>query len=270
MLGAIVGDIVGSIHEFEGMKTTDFELFTPQSTFTDDSVMTAAVAEALLDLRSQGVAPQDPAADRTLVDSLRRWGARYPHPMGGYGGRFASWLTSTDPRPYNSWGNGAAMRVSAAGWLFDSLEETKEWAAATARITHNHPHGIAGAQAVAVAIFLTRSGAGSEEVRAALRKDFGYDLSRTVEQIRPHCRFEESSQRSVPEALCAYFDATGFEDALRLVISLGGDADTQGAITGSIAEAAFGVPEAIGREAQSRLDRPLKSVLRRFREAIGC
>jgi ADP-ribosylglycohydrolase len=264
MLGAVVGDIVGSPFEFDrGLKTCEFELFSEESDFTDDTLMTLAVAQALMD-----AAGDDAAADAALVWRMREFAADYNLPKGGFGGRFSVWLRSPDPHPYGSYGNGSAMRVSAVGWLFDTLEETEHWAEVTARVTHNHPEGIKGAQATATAIFWARTQGASAEAKAGLKEyvqqRFGYDLSRTLDEIRPGYRHVESCQESVPEAITAYLESSGFEDALRLVVSLGGDTDTTGAITGSIAEAAYGIPEPIRAEALKRLPDDLREVLDRF------
>jgi ADP-ribosylglycohydrolase len=264
MLGAIVGDIVGSPFEFDqGAKSTEFELFSDESNFTDDTLMTLAVAQALMD-----AAGDEAVADVALVWRMREFAAYYNLPKGGFGGRFSVWLCSPDPQPYGSYGNGSAMRVSSVGWLFDTLEETEHWAEVTARVTHNHPEGIKGAQATAAAIFLARTQGPSAEAKADLKeyiqRRFGYDLSRTLDEIRPSYHHVESCQQSVPEAITAYLESDGFENALRLVVSLGGDTDTTGAITGSIAEAAYGIPDAIRAEALERLPPDLRSVLDHF------
>ncbi|MCL2463698.1 MAG: ADP-ribosylglycohydrolase family protein [Micrococcales bacterium] len=268
MLGAIVGDMVGSPYEFGwDAKTTDFELFSDESGFTDDTVMTLAVGQALLD-----VAGDATAAGAALVAAMRDFGRRYPHPKGGYGGRFAAWLQSPDPAPYGSFGNGSAMRVSAVGWLFDTLDDVERWAAITARVTHNHHEGVKGARATAAAIFLARtqgpSATAKAQLRAYLEERFEYNLSRTLDQIRPGYHHVESCQETVPEAITAYLEADGFEQTVRLAVSLGGDADTLGAIAGSIAEAAYGVPPAIRDEALRRLPGDLRAVLDRFASTV--
>lgn len=268
MLGAIVGDIVGSPFEFGGGgKTPDFELFGAQSDYTDDSVMTLAVGAALLD-----VAGDETRAEAAVVASMRDFYGRHPHPKGGYGGRFASWLRSPDPTPYGSFGNGSAMRVSSVGWLFDTLADVEHWAEITARVTHNHPEGLKGAQATAAAIFLARTEgpgrAAKSHLRAYVEERFGYDLSRTLDQIRPGYHHVESCQETVPEAITCYLEADGFQDAVRLAVSLGGDADTLGAIAGSIAEAAYGVPVSMRDEALRRLPDDLRAVLDRFAPVV--
>ena len=220
MYGAILGDMIGSPYEFGcSMKSKDFPLFIPGSRFTDDTVMTVAVAEALMDTLGKG----EEEILRALTESMRRWGRRYPD--AGYGGRFIQWLSAPDPKPYHSWGNGSAMRVSSAGWLFDTLEETRRAAARTARVTHDHPEGIKGAEAAASAVFLARTGAGKGEIRDYIARQFGYDLSRTCDEIRPGYKFDVSCQGTVPEAVIAFLEAESFEDNLRTAVSLGGDCE---------------------------------------------
>ena len=237
MFGAILGDMIGAPFEFDrGDKTKDFEMFTEATEFTDDTVMTIAVAEALMDTMGQ----DDEAIKAALVRSMQKWGRK--HPDAGYGGRFHGWLWSDNPQPYNSFGNGSAMRVSAAGWLFDSLEETRHVAKLTAEVTHNHPEGIKGAEATAAAIFLARKGSTKEEIKAYIESEFGYDLSRTCDEIRPTYHHVESCQQTVPEAITAFLEETDFEDIIRTAVSLGGDCDTLTCIAGSIAEAQYGVP----------------------------
>ncbi|MDR0836750.1 MAG: ADP-ribosylglycohydrolase family protein [Propionibacteriaceae bacterium] len=269
MIGAIVGDIVGSPFEFDrGNKTSEFELFSPEADFTDDTLMTLAVGRALMD-----VAGDESLADEALVRRMREFANRYDLPKGGFGGRFRVWLRSPDPHPYGSYGNGSAMRVSSVGWLFDTLEETEHWAEISARVTHNHPEGIKGAQATAAAIFLARTQGASEAAKAGLKayiqQRFDYDLTRTLDDIRPSYRHVESCQQSVPEAITAYLESSDFENALRLVISLGGDTDTTGAITGSIAEAAYGIPASIQTEAFKRLPDDLLGVVASFNAKLG-
>ena len=238
MYGALLGDMIGAPYEFDmGDKTKEFPLFCEDSQFTDDSVMTIAVAEALLDNPSQ----DDSAIRAALVNSMQKWGKRYP--AAGYGARFCQWLSAAHPKPYGSYGNGSAMRVSAAGWLFDTLEETRAKARLTAEVTHNHPEGIKGAEATASAIFLARTGHSKDEIRDYIVKEFAYDLSRTCNQIRPKYYHVESCQVTVPEAITAFLEGTDFEDVIRAAISLGGDCDTLTCIAGSIAEAFYGVPE---------------------------
>jgi ADP-ribosylglycohydrolase len=230
MLGAIIGDIVGSRFEFEGFKSKEFELFTDESTFTDDTVMTIAVASTLL-------AGSDPAS------TLRIWGGKYPDR--GYGGMFDGWLKLQIIEAYNSYGNGAAMRVSPAAWLSTDLSSAHYMAIKVTEVTHNHPEGIKGALATATAIWLAREGWTQENIRLRVSADFGYDMSRSVDEIRPDYDFDVTCQGSVPEALICAFEATSYEDAIRNAVSLGGDSDTQACIAGGLAEALFGVPDDI-------------------------
>jgi ADP-ribosylglycohydrolase len=259
MYGAMLGDMIGAPYEFDrGDKTKDFPLFTAESRPTDDTVMTAAVAEALLD--TPDAAEEEIRA--AVVRSMQKWGRRHPH--AGYGARFRLWLREDDPRPYGSWGNGSAMRVSAAGWLYGSLEETRRIARLTAAVTHDHPEGIKGAEATAAAIFLSRNGRGKDEIRGYVTREFGYDLNRNCDEIRPGYRHDESCQRTVPEAITAFLEGTDLEDAIRTAVSLGGDCDTLACITGSIAEAFFGVPPRLAEECRARLPRDVRAVLQRF------
>lgn len=262
-IGAIIGDIVGSPYEFthNNIKTEKFPLFSELSHFTDDTVMTIAVAEALAKTRRQPEA----AIKKALVASMTAYGRAYPH--AGYGARFTNWIN--DPVPYGSWGNGSAMRVSGAGWLFDTLEETLEKAAWSAEVSHNHPEGIKGAQAVAAAIFLTRKGMDKASLRDYLQKTFNYDLSRSLLQIRPGYVHVESCQETVPEALTAFFESASFEDTLRKAVSLGGDCDTLTAIAASVAEAAYPVPDEIRNEALSRLDARLLNAVKSYEAQIA-
>lgn len=265
MYGAILGDIIGSPFEFDrGDKTKEFELFTRGCGYTDDSVMTVAVGEALLDAGREASVEE---IRHLVTERMRSFGRRYPH--AGYGGRFRRWLVDAGPRPYGSYGNGSAMRVSAAGWLYDTLERTLAVAEATADVTHNHPEGIKGAKATAGCIFLARNGAEKEEVRCYVEQEFHYDLSRTLAEIRPDYHHVESCQQTVPEAITAFLEADGFEDAIRNAVSLGGDTDTLAAITGSIAEAFYGIPEELKAACRKRILADLKTVLQRFDEALG-
>ena len=264
MYGAILGDMIGAPYEFDrGGKTKDFPLFSRESEFTDDTVMTLAVAETLMDTVGQ----EPPAILRALRDSMLKWGQRYPD--AGYGGRFAVWLRLKDPEPYNSYGNGSAMRVAAAGWMFDTMEKTREMARLTAEVTHNHPEGIKGAESVAAAIFLARTGSSKEEIRAYIEREFAYDLSRTCDEIRPSYHHVESCQQTVPEAITAFLEGTDFEDVIRTAVSLGGDCDTLTCIAGSMAEAFYGVPEALKQECERRLPEDLLNVLKRFQKFIS-
>lgn len=250
MLGAIAGDLIGSVYEGSPVKTTSFELFPPGARFTDDTVLTVATAEALL-------------GDGDYAGAYRRYGRGYPD--AGYGGRFYRWLLSEDAGPYNSWGNGAAMRVSPVGFALDTIEGVLAEAARSATVTHNHPEGVKGAQATALAVFLARTGADKESIRSEIAGRFGYELSRALAAIRPTYRFDVSCQGSVPESLIAFLESADYESAVRNAISLGGDADTMGCIAGGIAEAFYGaVPARIAREVRSRLPDRFLDVLARF------
>lgn len=252
MTGAIAGDIIGSVYEFDNIKTTDFPLFTNESDYTDDTIMTVAVADWLLNRGD-------------LAEVMQRYGREYPYPTGGYGGRFSGWLREKDPLPYNSWGNGSAMRVSAVGWMFDSLEKTLEVAKETAVVTHNHPEGIKGAQATAAAIYLARTGKSKQDIKQYIETAFSYDLGRTCDEIRPFYRFNESCQGTVPEAIIAFLDSSDFENAIRLAVSLGGDSDTLACITGGIAEAFYGIPEDIEKQVYDKLPGTFQKVIKEFK-----
>ena len=256
MIGAVIGDIVGSVYEWNNIKTKEFPFFQDKCFFTDDTVMTVAVAEGLMN----GGEKND------FIDAMKKYGRMYPG--AGYGGRFGSWLFSENREPYHSWGNGSAMRTAAVGWWCDSLEETRKMAALAAGVTHDHPEGIKGAESTAAAIFLARTGHGKAEIRNYVEREFGYDLSRTLDEIRPGYRFNESCQDTVPQAIIAFLESTDFEDAIRSAISLGGDSDTLAAITGSVAEAAYGVPQELKDKAWKYLDEPLRSVLRRWEKGV--
>ena len=262
MIGAILGDMIGAPYEFDrGGKTKDFPLFSDDSHYTDDTVMTIAVAEALLDASGQ----PDEAIRAAVAASMQEWGRRYPN--AGYGMRFKKWLRMKDPQPYGSYGNGSAMRVSSAGWLFDSLSETRRIARLTAEVTHNHPEGIKGAEAAASAIYLARIGTPKGGIRDYMVHEFHYDLSRSCDEIRPTYRHDESCQRTVPEAVTAFMEGKDFEDVVRTAVSLGGDCDTLTCIAGSIAEACYGVPAILEAQCAARLPRDMLDVLRRFDDA---
>jgi ADP-ribosylglycohydrolase len=263
MLGAIIGDIVGSCYEFNSIKTTEFELYNPRSRYTDDSVMTMAVAEWLLEDHHH--------THHILEEKMVKYGNLNSNV--GYGGTFLRWLflpnaifSDGKRKPYNSFGNGSAMRVSAVGWMFDSLEETERLAEISASITHNHPEGIKGAQATAAAIFMARHGASKEEIKDYISKRFKYNLNRTCEQIRPFYGFEVSCQKSVPESIIAFLDSKDYESTVRLAVSLGGDSDTQACIAGGIAEAFYGIPDDIIIEASSRIPQYFKETIIRMAE----
>lgn len=259
MLGAILGDIIGSPYEFDhnNIKTTQFPLFCEKSAFTDDTVMTVAVAQGILmgggdELRTE----------YEIINSMKRFGRMYP--AAGYGARFSQWLLCVVPKPYNSFGNGSAMRVSPVAWAFDTLEEVEKFAEVSARITHNHPEGIKGAKATAAAIFLARTGSSKQAIKKYIIETYNYNLSRTLDEIRPDYHHVESCQATVPEAITAFLNSENFEDAIRKAVSLGGDSDTLSAITGSIAEGFYGIPEELKAKALLMLDDRLKDVIVRF------
>ena len=272
MLGAIIGDIAGSVYEFDNIKTTDFPFFTQRSTYTDDSILTVAVAEWLL--------ADNKHTHASLEEIMVKYAAAFPFPMGGYGGGFAQWLFRPERLvdyktgeiagkrvPYNSWGNGAAMRASAVGWKFRTLEETEEVAALSASITHDHPEGIKGAQATAAAIFLARTGKNKQEIKDYIEKRFGYDLSRHTDEIRKTYGWEDSCQGTVPPAIRAFLDSTDFESAIRIAVSLGGDSDTLACITGGIAEAYYqSIPDVILKQATAMLPATFHQVLKVFKD----
>ena len=254
-----MGDMIGSPYEFDrGNKTKGFPLFSAESCYTDDTVMTVAVAEALIDNYRAGDDPMQQA----IVRSMQKWGHRYPN--AGYGRRFSGWLRAANPEPYGSYGNGSAMRVSSAGWLYETESETRRIAGLTAKVTHNHPEGIKGAEATASAIFLARTGASKKEIREYIVIEFGYDLSRTCDEIRPTYHHVESCQKTVPEAITAFLEGTDFEDVIRTAVSLGGDCDTLTCIAGSIAEAYYGVPDSLRSACLKRLPEDMTEVLHRF------
>ena len=257
MLGAIIGDIVGSVYEWNNHRSKDFELFAENCDFTDDTVMTLAIAEGLMN----GGSADDYAR------AMHELGRAYPGR--GYGGRFLEWLLAEDPQPYSSFGNGSAMRVAPAAWAFDTLEAVEAAARETALPTHNHPEGIKGAQATAAAIFLARTGCSKQEICGYIEKKYQYNLHRRLDDIRPVYQFNETCQETVPEAIIAFLESDGFEDAIRCAVSLGGDTDTLTAITGSIAEAAYGIPEEIRKAARSFLPTRLLGVLDRFEAFIA-
>ena len=264
MYGAILGDIIGSPYEFDrGNKTKDFRFFERRARLTDDSVMTIAVAEALMQADMKHVIDDEAATKDLLIDSMHKWGHKYPNAV--YGGRFYGWLARSEREPYGSWGNGSAMRVSAAGWLYDDLETTRKVARWTAEVTHNHPEGVKGAEATAAAIWLARNGKTKEEIKDYIVKEFGYDLSRTCDEIRPDYYHVESCQQTVPEAITAFMEGNDFEDVIRTAVSLGGDCDTLTCIAGAIAEAFYGISDDLKSECENRLPRDIKEVLYRFK-----
>jgi len=253
MLGAIAGDIIGSYYEFHKIKTKEFELFHPKSKFTDDTTLSMAIAKSILD-------------NEPYLDNIVDFGLRYFDV--GYGSGFKKWLEGENHKPYNSWGNGSAMRVSSIAWAFDSEEHVFDEARKSAEITHNHPEGVKGAKATVLAIFMARKGATKEEIRERISTEFEYDLNRTVDEIRPEYAFHVSCAKSVPESIICFLDSDSFEDCIRNAISLGGDADTMGAISGAIAEAYYGIPKEIEAQIYSYLPHEFLEILERFNKII--
>jgi ADP-ribosylglycohydrolase len=250
MIGAIAGDIIGSVYEGRNIKTPFFyPLFHECCRPTDDTVLTVALADSIL-------------LGADYVDKLKEYFRLYPH--AGYGGTFFRWAMSLSRRPYNSWGNGSAMRVSPVGHAYQTLEEVLLRARQSAEVTHNHPEGVKGAQATAACIFLARTGTSKDEIRSYVESTFGYDLERTLDEIRPVYTFDVSCQGSVPEAIIAFLEGTDYEDVVRKAVSLGGDSDTIACIAGGIAGAFHGVPEEIQEEALARLDGRLRGVVAAF------
>ena len=256
MLGAIAGDVIGSVDEVVNVKTTEFPLFHEHCRFTDDTVPTVALADSLLH-------------GAPYVDLLKRYYRAYPR--AGYGGMFHRWAASGDSLLYHSYGNGSAMRISPVGFAFGTLEEVLEQAKRSAEVTHDHPEGIKGAQAVASAVFLARTGRDKVHIQAYLETAFGYDLGTPLDEIRETYEFDVSCQGSVPQAIRAFLESDDFEDAIRRAISLGGDSDTIACMAGGIAQAFHGgVPEGIAHRVDEILDEPLDEVSRRFTEAFAC
>lgn len=266
MYGAIFGDIIGSRFEFDrGGKTKDFKLFTGEDSFTDDTAMTIAVGEALL---KTGKDASIEEIKEAVIEAMQDWGHRYPN--AGYGRRFYGWLFGgKNPKPYGSYGNGSAMRVSAVGWMYDSLERTIEVARATAEVTHNHPEGIKGAECTTAVMFLSRTGASKEEIYDYVVKEYGYDLSETLDQMRKRHGHVESCQDSLPKALKSFFDGNSYEDVVRNAVSLGGDTDTLAAIAGAMAEAMYGIPTEIFVAGMEYLPKDMASVLHQFDNTRG-
>lgn len=255
MLGAIAGDIIGSIYEFNNIKTTKFNVLDNRGFFTDDTVLTIAIADAILHKKD-------------YAGALHEWGNLYPDES--YGGRFREWLASSHKKPYNSWGNGSAMRVAPVGFYFDTLKNVLEHAKKTAVATHNHPEGIKGAEAVAASIFLARTGKSKIEIKNYIVSEFGYKLNRTIDQIRPDYRFDVSCAGSVPEAIIAFLESKDFESAIRLAVSIGGDSDTIACITGGIAEAFYGgLPEKIKNHCEKKLTPEMLDITNQFYEKLS-
>ena len=265
MFGAILGDIIGSVYEFDrSPKIKEFPLFSNDSSFTDDTVMTIAIGKALIDIKNKNINDELEIKEE-IIKSMKYWGRKYPN--AGYGAMFIRWL-SQGKEAYNSFGNGSAMRVSSVGWLYDTLEETLKMARYTAEVTHNHIEGIKGAKATAAAIFLSRNGYSKEEIKDYIVKEFNYDLNRTCDEIRPNYHHVESCQETVPEAIISFLEGESFEDVIRNAISLGGDADTLTCIAGSIAEAYYGIPKELKEECLNRIDDDIKEVLIEFEKII--
>lgn len=264
MFGAILGDMIGSPYEFDmGNKSKEFPLFSKRSTYTDDTVMTIAVADVFL---NDSLLMNEAVIRQRLIESMHKYGKLFPN--AGYGGRFGMWLFLDGTEPYNSWGNGSAMRVSSVAWLFDDLGMVRLMARLSAEVTHNHPEGIKGAEATASAIFLARTGRSKAEIKRYIENEFGYDLSRTCDEIRPGYHHVESCQETVPEAITAFLEGESFEDVIRTAVSLGGDCDTLTCIAGSIAEGFYGVSEQLKQECLNRLPDELKTVLEQFDKHI--
>ena len=252
MLGAIIGDIIGSVFEWKNTKSTDFLLFSSRTTFTDDSVLTIALADAILN-------------GKPYREAVLEWGRKYPNR--GYGGYFRQWLYLENPQPYSSWGNGSAMRVSPVGWAFDTLEVTIDEARKSTAITHNHPEGLKGAAATAAAVYMSRKNKNKEEIKEFISSEFHYNLDRTLDEIRPYYEFDESCQGTVPEAIIAFLESEDFEDAVRKAVSLGGDSNTLACITGGIDEAYYGgVPGEIKSKVLELLPDEMKEIIRQFQE----
>ena len=260
MFGAAFGDVAGSPYEFDrGNKSKYFEIFNPECEFTDDTVMTVAIAEALINAGSDATF-EDIAVKSE--EAMRRWGRKY---IGaGYGTKFIWWLMLDNPGPYDSFGNGSAMRVSAAGWMYDTIERTREAARATAIVSHNHPEGIKGAEATASVIFLSRTGKDKAYIKKYVEDEFEYDLSRTCDEIRPDYYHTETCQETVPEAITAFLEGDSFEDVVRTAISLGGDCDTLTAIAASMAEAYYGMPDEYTEWIKTKLPKEFIEILERI------
>ena len=272
MLGSIIGDVIGSAYEYHNTKVEDFQLFTRNSGFTDDTVMTAAMADAILSRPVDGrnvLGPYIGNVGSFYASKLREWGQRYPD--ADYGGMFRAWLRDASAGPYNSFGNGSAMRVSPIGYAFDTMEEVLQEAKWSAEVTHNHREGIKGAQATAAAIFLARNGESKGSIRDYITANFGYNLDRSLVEIREVYSYDVTCQGTVPEAITAFLDSADFEDALRKAVSLGGDADTLACITGGIAQAYYReIPKHIADQVLLLLDSHIRGVAMKFAERYDC
>lgn len=275
MTGAIIGDIVGSRFEFSNIKSKSFGLFTDECRPTDDSIMILAIAKAIMETEKSIPAVSDGLPiDREYCSLLESMAVRYMREIGrkypdcGYGGRFALWISCSDPKPYNSFGNGAAMRISPVAHIAKSENEVRLLSEAVTKVTHNHREGLKGAEATAMAIYMARCGYSKNEIREKINKDY-YDLSFRIDDIRDTYGFDETCQGSVPQAIAAFLESESFEDAIRTAVSLGGDSDTLAAIAGSIAEAYYGVPESLGEKALTYLDEFLRSIFLEWQEFLG-
>lgn len=266
MYGAIFGDVIGSRFEFDrGGKTKEFKLFTEQDSYTDDTVMTIAVGEGLL---RAGKDASNEDIKQFVIRSMQTWGHKYPD--AGYGGRFYGWLfNGRDPKPYGSYGNGSAMRVSAVGWLYDSLERTREVARLSAEVTHNHPEGIKGAECTAAVMYMGRTGSTKEEILEYITSEFGYDISESLDEMRKRHEHVETCQDSMPKALRSFFDGDSYEDVVRNAVSLGGDTDTLAAIAGAMAETFYGIPSSIMAEGMGYIPDDMNVVLDSFSQYLG-
>lgn len=264
MYGAILGDIVGSRFEFDrGPWTKDFEFLTDKSVWTDDTVMTVAVAEALM---NAGVEATTEDIKKECIISMQKWGQKYPY--AGYGAMFSDWIIDVNPQPYNSLGNGSAMRVSAVGWLYDSLARTREVARATAEVSHNHPEGIKGAECTAAVMYLARTGATKEVIKDYVDREFGYDMSKKVDELQPLHVHKETCMDALPKALISFIEGESYEDVIRNAVSLGGDTDTIAAIAGAMAECFFGISSALRDECFNKLEEDMQLVVKRFENAM--
>lgn len=262
MYGAILGDIIGQPYEFDrSPKTKQFPLFCKKPRFTDDSVMTIAVCDGIL---KAGLNTDENTMKTAIITNMQLWGHKYPN--AGYGRKFYTWLAMENTKPYNSWGNGSAMRVSSVGWLFDTLERTREVARWSAEVTHNHPEGIKGAESIASVIWLARNGKSKEEIKDYVVKEFGYDLSRTCDEIRPNYYHVESCQETCPEAITAFLEGKDFKDVIRTAVSLGGDCDTLTDIATAMAEAFYGLPEQFKAWTLELTTDDMHEVMKRFDE----
>ncbi len=260
MLGAIIGDTIGSVFEWHNTKKTRFPLFTKYSRPTDDSVMTIAVADALM----QTYGMDDEIVRKALVKSMQYYGLKYPD--AGYGGKFYDWIRQADPQPYGSWGNGSAMRVSPVGWLYDDLTTVLHMAELTAAVSHDHPEAIKGAKAIAAAVLFARKGWDKAQIKSFIEDMFGYDLDTTLDEIRPRYRFDVSCQGSVPQAIRAFLEGDSYEQCIRLAISIGGDSDTIACMAGAIAEPYYRIPKEIRDRGLAHIDPQMVRVIMAFRD----